>query len=82
MARDTKRVSVPTTDILLPEECAALLRVDLSWIYEKSRKRQHNPLPTYRIGRYLRFSKAAILAWLEGQSNDVARKIAKAVARG
>ena len=78
MARSSKQYpAVPTTDILLPQECAALLRVDLSWIYEKSRKRQHNPLPTYRIGRYLRFSKAAVLTWLETQSNSVGRKIAR-----
>ena len=81
MARDSKKVAVPASDILLPEECAALLRVDLSWIYEKSRKRQQNPLPTYRIGRYLRFSKAAVLAWLETQSNTVGRKLLKAGAQ-
>jgi excisionase family DNA binding protein len=62
-------------DIITPEECAALLRVAPSWIYAKSRRRQRNPLPVYRIGRYLRFSKAAVLAWLEGQGNS--RKVAR-----
>jgi excisionase family DNA binding protein len=57
-------------EILTPEECAALLRVRPSFIYAKSRKRQRNPLPVYRIGRYLRFIRAAVLAWLEGQGNQ------------
>jgi excisionase family DNA binding protein len=52
---------------MLPEECAELLRVNVSWIYAKSRRRQRNPLPTFRIGRYLRFSRTAVLAWLEKQ---------------
>jgi excisionase family DNA binding protein len=62
-----------TQDILTPEEVAALLRVPQSWIYAKSRRRQRNPLPTYRIGRYLRFSRAAVLAWLEKQGNQPAK---------
>jgi excisionase family DNA binding protein len=56
-------------EILTPEEVAAMLRVAPSWIYAKSRRRQRNPLPVFRIGRYLRFSRAAVLAWLEKQSN-------------
>jgi excisionase family DNA binding protein len=56
-------------EILTPKEVAAMLRVAPSWIYAKSRRRQRNPLPVFRIGRYLRFSRAAVLAWLEKQSN-------------
>jgi excisionase family DNA binding protein len=55
-------------DILTPEECAELLRVEVSFVYEKTRKRQRNPLPCYRPGRYLRFSRRAVLAWLESTS--------------
>jgi excisionase family DNA binding protein len=64
-----------TQDILTPEEVAALLRVPQSWIYAKSRRRQRNPLPTYRIGRYLRFSRTAVLAWLEKQGNQPAKAV-------
>ena len=51
------------SDILTPEEVAALLRVQPSWVYEKSRARSRNPLPTHRIGRYLRFSRSEVIQW-------------------
>ena len=51
-------------DILTPEQLAERLQVAPSWIYEKSRRRSRNPLPVFRIGRYLRFSWTAVCAWL------------------
>jgi excisionase family DNA binding protein len=51
-------------EILTPEEVAAFLRVPKSWVYEKTRERQRNPLPVFKIGRYLRFDRAAVIAWL------------------
>ena len=51
------------SDILTPEEVAALLRVQPSFISEKSRRRSRNPLPCHRIGRYLRFSRTEVLRW-------------------
>jgi excisionase family DNA binding protein len=71
----------PQQDILTPTEAAELLRVPLSWVYEKSRRRQRNPIPVYRIGRYIRFSRAAVLLWLETQANLAGRKIARTAAR-
>ena len=59
-------------EILTPEEVAAFLRVPKSWVYEKTRERQRNPLPVFKIGRYLRFDRAAVIAWL--QSTQPARK--------
>ncbi len=56
-------------NILTPEELAARLKVGKSWVYEKLRRRQRNPIPVYRVGRYLRFNWLAILAWLESTSN-------------
>lgn len=56
-------------EILTPKEVAALLRMPESWVYDKTRKRQRNPLPCFRPGKYLRFSRAAVLAWLETTSN-------------
>jgi excisionase family DNA binding protein len=62
-------------EILTPEEVAAFLRVPKSWVYEKTRERQRNPLPVFKIGRYLRFDRAAVIAWL--QSTQPARKPAR-----
>jgi excisionase family DNA binding protein len=64
-------------EILTPEEVAALLRVSLTWVYEKSRRRQKNPLPTVRIGRYLRFSRTAVLSWFEGKGNSTHKLVRK-----
>jgi excisionase family DNA binding protein len=52
-------------EILTPVEVAELLRVPLSFVYAKTRSNQRNPLPVYKIGRYVRFEKAAVLAWLQ-----------------
>jgi excisionase family DNA binding protein len=59
--------SVPQqSDILTPEEVAALLRVSTGWVHEKCRARSRNPLPARRIGRYLRFRRSEVLAWFDG----------------
>jgi hypothetical protein len=52
-------------DILTPSELASRLKVRTSWIYEKTRDRQRNPIPCFHIGRYLRFSWPDICSWLE-----------------
>ena len=58
--------SVPM--ILTPEDVAQLLRVKLTYVYEKSRRRQRNPIPVHRIGRYLRYNRDEILAWFAAQA--------------
>lgn len=52
-------------EIITPEECALLLRVQLSWVYEKSRSRSRDPLPCHRIGRYIRFKKSEVMQWFD-----------------
>ncbi|MGH9505042.1 MAG: helix-turn-helix domain-containing protein [Terriglobales bacterium] len=56
-------------EILTPEEVAELLRVPLTWVYEKSRPRCRNPLPCNRVGRYIRFSRSAVLEWFAGTAS-------------
>ncbi len=71
-------VSVSPQDILTPKELAVRLKVPESWVFEKTRKRQQNPLPVFRIGRYLRFNWSAVAAWLESTGNTKPKR--KAVA--
>jgi excisionase family DNA binding protein len=52
-------------EILTPDEVAALLRVAPSFVYEKTRRRSRDPLPTHRIGKYLRFRRSEVLAWFD-----------------
>jgi predicted DNA-binding transcriptional regulator AlpA len=57
-------------EILNAEEVAALLGVDPSFIFEKTRSRCSNPLPSHSLGRYLRFFRHEVLAWISSQPSD------------
>jgi excisionase family DNA binding protein len=58
--------------LLTPIELAAQLRVPVSWIREKTRKRARvrdkDPLPVIRLGKYVRFRLAEVEQWLTRQS--------------
>ena len=59
---------VPDSRVLLTaEEVAELLRVPLSWVYERTRKRGVDRIPGFRLGKYWRFREADVLAWLDRQ---------------
>jgi excisionase family DNA binding protein len=45
--------------LLTVEELAERLRVPASWVYEQSRQ---GKIPTVRIGRYIRFNLAEVIA--------------------
>jgi hypothetical protein len=64
---DSPAVAVNPENILTPDELAARLRVPVSWVFEKTRRRSQldNPLPTMKIGRYLRFDWVQVSAWLQ-----------------
>ena len=50
--------------LLTARELAELLSVPESWIREHARNGQ---LPVIRLGRYTRFDRADVLAWVEEQ---------------
>jgi hypothetical protein len=62
---------------ITPEAVAEILGVSLNWVYSKSRSRQRDPLPTLRIGRYIRFEKDAVVLWARNRGNTAAKKIMK-----
>jgi hypothetical protein len=68
----TDRAAINPNDILTPGELADRLKVDVSWIYEKSRKRGKNdrPLPVLRCGRYLRFVWPDVCEWLRSNRSS------------
>ena len=47
--------------LLTAEEVAELLGVPKSWVYDQSRK---GLIPTVELGRYRRFRREAIEAWI------------------
>jgi excisionase family DNA binding protein len=59
---------IPTVNELLTvEEVAEFLKVPVSWVYERTRRRPLDRLPGFRLGKYWRFRKTDVLAWLERQ---------------
>jgi predicted DNA-binding transcriptional regulator AlpA len=48
-------------------EVARLLKVPASWVYERCRDGAAYPLPHLKLGKYLRFRKLEILAYMENQ---------------
>lgn len=47
--------------LLTAREVAALLGVPISWVYEQSRRGR---IPTVTLGRYRRYRREAIEAWV------------------
>jgi excisionase family DNA binding protein len=67
-AREGPKFPVRISGALLTvEETAALLRVPISWVYERTRRRSADRLPGIRLGKYWRFREADLLAWIERQ---------------
>jgi excisionase family DNA binding protein len=51
--------------LLTIKEVAQLLRVPVSWVYGRTRKRAVDRLPGYRLGKYWRFSQDEVFAWVK-----------------
>jgi predicted DNA-binding transcriptional regulator AlpA len=61
-----RSLAMEFSDVLLePNEAAAFLKVSLSWL-AKARATNDGP-PFMRIGRCVRYSKAALLRWLKSR---------------
>jgi excisionase family DNA binding protein len=57
---------VETVRLLTVQEVAELLRVPVSWVYERTRRRGTERIPHVKMGKYVRFRPAEIEAYLEG----------------
>jgi len=54
-------------DLLTVQEVADILKVPVSWVYERTRRRGLDRIPGFRLGKYWRFREADVLAWLDRQ---------------
>ena len=52
---------------LTVHEAAHLLRVPVSWLYERTRT---NRVPHVKLGKYLRFDRDKLAAWVDEQQQD------------
>lgn len=53
--------------LLTIEEAADLLRVKVSWLYERTRT---NEIPHIKLGKYLRFDQEELFAWARQFKRD------------
>ena len=53
---------------LTPKEAAALLRVPISWIYDRTRTRE---IPLRKLGRHVRIPKDELLAWIDQEGGEI-----------
>ncbi len=56
-----------STSFLTVREVAELLRVPVTWVYARTRKRAADGIPGYRLGKYWRFQESEVLAWVQRQ---------------
>jgi len=57
-------------ELMTVSEIAAFLKVPVSWVYERTRRRGIERLPHVRLGKYLRFSMREIQEWLKKQYRE------------
>ena len=52
-------------ELLTVSEIAHRLRVPVSWVYERTRRRGSEKMPHIKLGKYLRFEPESVRNWLE-----------------
>ncbi len=57
-------------DLLTAVELAKLLKVPLSWVYDRTRKGSCDTLPFYKVGKYVRFSEEEVIEYLKNNCNS------------
>jgi excisionase family DNA binding protein len=65
--RNAAPIAMPVNSLLAVRDVAELLKVPLSWVYERTRRRGQDRIPGFRLGKYWRFREADVLAWIERQ---------------
>ena len=58
-------------ELMTVSEIAAILKVPVSWVYERTRRRGIERIPHVKLGKYLRFSIPEIKKWLEQQYREI-----------
>jgi len=64
-------MQVLADELMTVSEIAAFLKVPVSWVYERTRRRGIERLPHVKLGKYLRFSIPEIKKWLEQQYRGI-----------
>jgi excisionase family DNA binding protein len=54
-------------ELMTVSEIAALLKVPVSWVYERTRRPGVEQIPHVKLGKYLHFSMPEVKTWLQQQ---------------
>ena len=66
-ASDGIEMETQFDELMTVSEIAALLKVPVSWVYERTRRPGIEKIPHVKLGKYLRFSVREIKTWLMQQ---------------
>jgi excisionase family DNA binding protein len=61
LATNSEPSHAASEDLLTADEVAGLLRMTPAWVYAETRR---NRIPHMRLGRYFRYRRSAIEAWI------------------
>ena len=53
-------------DLMDVTETARVLRLPISWVYERTRRRGRDRIPHIKLGKYLRFVRTEVMTWAIG----------------
>ena len=59
-----------SAQLLTVSEIAQTLRVPISWVYERTRRRGFERMPHIKLGKYLRFDLSAVSEWLKSMREN------------
>ena len=78
MEMDTQQTAPVTFEpVLTAEEIAERLQLPAETIYEFTRRRRDNPIPTLRAGKFLRFRWSAVEEWMKNAKPQVRKPYKK-----
>ena len=52
-------------ELLTVTDVAGILKVPVSWVYYRTRRRGMERIPHIKLGKYLRFSASEVREWLQ-----------------
>jgi excisionase family DNA binding protein len=59
-----------SAQLLTVSEIAQRLKVPISWVYERTRRRGYERIPHFKLGKYLRFEITTVSDWLNHMKED------------
>ena len=52
-------------ELLTVTDVAEILKVPISWVYDRTRRRGIERIPHIKLGKYLRFNASEVREWLQ-----------------